>query len=49
MSDTTSPLLSQYDPTTTEAKWQTYWEENQAFKADPSQSGQPYSIVIPPC
>ncbi len=48
MSDTTSPLLSQYDPTTTEAKWQTYWEENQAFKADPTQSGEPYSIVIPP-
>ena len=45
----TSPTpQTQYDPKTTEAKWQKYWEENQVFKADPNHSGEPYSIVIPP-
>ncbi|MBD2742606.1 valine--tRNA ligase [Coleofasciculus sp. FACHB-1120] len=41
-------LASQYDPTTTETKWQKFWEENQVFKADPSHPGEPYCIVIPP-
>ena len=48
MSATTSTLPSKYDATATEAKWQTYWEENQAFKADPEHPGEPYCIVIPP-
>jgi len=41
-------LASKYDPKTTEAKWQNYWEEHQVFQADPHQGGEPYSIVIPP-
>jgi valyl-tRNA synthetase len=41
-------LPPQYDPKTTEAKWQKFWEENQTFKADPSKGGTPYCIVIPP-
>ena len=41
-------LSSQYDPATTEAKWQEIWETNAVFKADPNQGGEPYCIVIPP-
>ncbi|NJP11127.1 MAG: valine--tRNA ligase [Leptolyngbyaceae cyanobacterium RU_5_1] len=41
-------LPSQYDPFTTEARWQQYWEENQVFKADPNHPGEPYCVVIPP-
>ncbi len=41
-------LPSQYDPATTEAKWQAYWEDHQVFKADPDYEGEPYCIVIPP-
>ena len=48
MTATNPTLQSQYDPTTTEAKWQNYWEEHQAFKADPNHKGEPYCIVIPP-
>ena len=48
MTATTPSLPSQYHPSTTEAKWQKFWEERQVFQADPSQGGKPYSIVIPP-
>lgn len=41
-------LPTQYNASTTEAKWQKFWEENQVFKADPSQPGEPYCVVIPP-
>ncbi|MGB8689191.1 MAG: valine--tRNA ligase, partial [Microcoleus sp.] len=41
-------LPPQYDPKATEAKWQKYWEDNQTFKADPEQGGEPYCIIIPP-
>lgn len=45
----THPILStQYDPATTEARWQKYWEEHQIFHADPNKPGEPYCIVIPP-
>lgn len=44
----TANLPPQYDPFATEAKWQKYWEDNQTFKADPEQAGEPYCIVIPP-
>ncbi|MDY6938113.1 MAG: valine--tRNA ligase [Cyanobacteriota bacterium] len=44
----TSNLPPQYDPKTTEAKWQKYWEDRQVFKADPDRPGEPYCIVIPP-
>jgi valyl-tRNA synthetase len=48
MTATIPALASQYDPTTTETKWQKFWEENQVFKADPNHPGEPYCIVIPP-
>lgn len=41
-------LPSQYDPSITETKWQTYWEKNHVFKADPDHEGEPYCVVIPP-
>lgn len=41
-------LPTQYDPKTTEAKWQEAWETHQVFKADTNHPGTPYSIVIPP-
>ncbi|MBE9111302.1 valine--tRNA ligase [Nodosilinea sp. LEGE 07298] len=41
-------LSAQYDPTQTETKWQTQWEANQVFKADPDHPGQPFCVVIPP-
>jgi valyl-tRNA synthetase len=42
------PLPSQYEPSATESKWQSAWEQQQVFKADPSQGGEPYCVVIPP-
>ncbi|MBE9168989.1 valine--tRNA ligase [Pleurocapsales cyanobacterium LEGE 06147] len=48
MTATTPTLSSQYDPTTTESKWQKYWEEKEVFKANPEGKGEPYCIVIPP-
>lgn len=41
-------LPSVYDPTTTEAKWQKFWDDRQVYKADPNHPGKPYCIVIPP-
>ncbi|MGK7872854.1 MAG: valine--tRNA ligase [Xenococcaceae cyanobacterium] len=48
MTATIPTLPTQYEPITTEAKWQKYWEEHQVFKANPSHSGKSYCIVIPP-
>jgi valyl-tRNA synthetase len=48
MTATISNLPSLYDPFTTEAKWQKFWQETQAYKADPNHPGEPYCIVIPP-
>ena len=48
MTATIPTLSSQYDPVDTEAKWQTYWEAKQVFKADPEKGGDPYCVVIPP-
>ncbi|MDY6900365.1 MAG: valine--tRNA ligase [Cyanobacteriota bacterium] len=44
----TTNLPTVYDPISTEAKWQKFWEEKLLYKADPSKSGKPYSIMIPP-
>ncbi|NET89160.1 MAG: valine--tRNA ligase [Kamptonema sp. SIO1D9] len=41
-------LSTQYEPRTTEAKWQQIWAENQVFQANPEAGGETYSIVIPP-
>ncbi|HEY9728812.1 MAG TPA: valine--tRNA ligase [Chroococcales cyanobacterium] len=48
MTATIPTLETQYNPKTTEAKWQKYWEEHHVFKADPDGGGEPFSIVIPP-
>jgi valyl-tRNA synthetase len=48
MTATIPTLPSQYNAETTEAKWQTFWEKNEVFKADPNHPGEPYCIVIPP-
>ncbi len=46
MTETTLP--SQYDPSTTEAKWQQFWADQGVFKAHPEKGGNPFCIVIPP-
>lgn len=48
MTATTPTLASQYDPSATETKWQQYWEQQEVFKADPSQGGEPFCVMIPP-
>ncbi|MDJ0733938.1 MAG: valine--tRNA ligase [Nostocaceae cyanobacterium] len=48
MTTTMINLPSLYDPFSTEAKWQKFWEQNQVYKADPNHGGEPYCIVIPP-
>ncbi|WP_009543673.1 valine--tRNA ligase [Crocosphaera subtropica] len=48
MTATIPELPTQYDPKTTESKWQDAWETHQVFKADNSKEGETYSIVIPP-
>lgn len=48
MTATIPNLPSLYEPFSTEAKWQKFWEENQVYQADPNHPGQPYCVVIPP-
>ncbi|WP_414576564.1 valine--tRNA ligase [Anabaena sp. CCY 9402-a] len=48
MTATIPNLPSLYDPFSTEAKWQKFWEDNQIYKADPNHAGEPYCVVIPP-
>jgi valyl-tRNA synthetase len=48
MTATIPNLASQYNSAAVEAKWQQWWEENEVFKADPNQDGEPYCVVIPP-
>ncbi|MBD2482552.1 valine--tRNA ligase [Planktothrix sp. FACHB-1365] len=48
MTATTPSQATKYEPFSTEAKWQQYWEDHQVFKADPNQPGEPYCIMIPP-
>ncbi|MBW4641667.1 MAG: valine--tRNA ligase [Goleter apudmare HA4340-LM2] len=48
MTATIPNLPSLYEPFSTEAKWQKFWEENQVYKADPNKGGEPYCVVIPP-
>ena len=48
MTATTPNLASQYDPKTTETKWQEYWEQREVFKADPEKGGEPFCVMIPP-
>lgn len=48
MTDTETILPPQYEPQTTEAKWQEFWQTRETFKANPHAEGESYSIVIPP-
>ena len=48
MTEPAANLSSQYEPSTTESKWQQAWETQQVFKADPAAKGEPYCVVIPP-
>ncbi|MEM9979010.1 MAG: class I tRNA ligase family protein, partial [Cyanobacteria bacterium P01_D01_bin.2] len=48
MTATVPTLSSQYDPSQTESKWQSAWEDNAVFKADPDRGGEPFCVVIPP-
>ncbi|MBW4562529.1 MAG: valine--tRNA ligase [Mojavia pulchra JT2-VF2] len=48
MTATILNLPSLYDPFSTEAKWQKFWEQNQVYKAHPNKGGEPYCVVIPP-
>jgi len=41
-------LPKAYDPKAAQEKWLAFWERNQFFRADPTASGEAYSIVIPP-
>lgn len=41
-------LPKSYDPKETDAKWYSFWETHQFFKADSDSKKPPYSIVIPP-
>ena len=41
-------LPKTYDPKGTESRWQKAWEEADAFHPDPNDSGESFSIVIPP-
>jgi valyl-tRNA synthetase len=41
MTASTPALSAQYDPTQTETKWQTRWEDEQVFKADPDHPAFP--------
>jgi valyl-tRNA synthetase len=40
-------IPKQYDPSATEEKWYSYWEENGYFHSEPDER-ESYSVVIPP-
>ena len=40
--------LENYSPSEVEKKWQGKWESLQAFRPNPEDDGEPFSIVIPP-
>ena len=41
-------IPSKYDPSKTEDKWYAYWMKLGFFHAEPDESREPYTIVIPP-
>src|SRR5678810_1007037 len=41
-------LSKAYEPTTVESQALKAWSQTNAFHAEPTDPGQPYSIVIPP-
>ncbi len=48
MTVTPDNLPTQYDPSTTEAKWQQYWEEQRIFQVESEKEAKVFSLVIPP-
>ena len=48
MSKPETILPPQYDPQSTESKWQKFWQTENIFQANPQQGGESYVIVIPP-
>ncbi len=48
MPDPTTPLPPQYTPADVEADVAARWDAADAFHAEPSDPGEPFSIVIPP-
>ena len=45
---TADDLPKQYDPKSAQDRWYALWQEKGYFRADPSSSKPPYTIVIPP-
>jgi valyl-tRNA synthetase len=43
-----APISDRYEPAAVEERWYPIWEERGYFRADPSSTKKPYSIVIPP-
>lgn len=41
-------LDKRYDPSSSEERWYSWWEQQGFFRADPDRGGTPYTIVIPP-
>ncbi len=41
-------LSSSYDPTEVEKRWYPFWMEKGYFRAEPTSTKPPYSIVLPP-
>ncbi len=48
LSKSADVLPKTYDPAGTESRWQFAWERNEIFHPDPSNSGEPFAVVIPP-
>jgi valyl-tRNA synthetase len=45
---TQAELPSAYEPNEAAARWSAAWSEADVYRADPSQPGEAYTIVIPP-
>ena len=43
-----SELTKVFEHATVDPKWYAYWEEVEAFRADPDSSRPPFSMVLPP-
>ena len=41
-------LPKAYEPLEVEKRWNSFWKEHKTFTPDPSDPGEPFSIVIPP-
>ena len=41
-------LPKAYEPADVEKRWNTWWKEHKTFHPGPEESGEPFSIVIPP-